>query len=477
MSDHSQSFDNESPPGRWAEIFRGRLGAYNFMINLGTILFGIDSFVVITIMPTVVEDIGGLDLYAWPFALFHVGAIIGAASARPVRDALGWRNAYAGAGVLFMIGILGASFAPNMTTLVGFRLIEGIGGGALLSQSYGLVAAFFPENLRGRVLAVVSTTWGVATLMGPAFGGVIAEFQVWRPAFWGMVPLALVFIGLAWRYVPKSEAPGHLGEIPYIRLALFALAVLCVSATSQLQSDSLRIALIVLSTIIAAIAFRRDAKAKITLLPRTAMVYGTEIGVIYWVFLLMSVILVFVNVYSTLYLQVLHQQSPLVAGYIFAMLSFFWTGGALAAAPFRGRSMNGSVLFGLLLVLGGSVGLAAFVVSGPIWAIAVSLAVIGTGVGFCNNPMIQLAILAVPDDEKSLAGSSTQTVRTLGFSFGAAGAGFIAASAGLTTEADPEIVARAMNWVYRANVGVAVLTLLAAIPMLARSRARAAPAE
>ena len=65
--------------GRWADIFRGRLGLYTLALNLGTILFAISNFVVVAIMPTAAADIGGLRYYAWTFALFSVGSVIGAA--------------------------------------------------------------------------------------------------------------------------------------------------------------------------------------------------------------------------------------------------------------------------------------------------------------------------------------------------------------------------------------------------------------
>ncbi len=61
--------------GRWSEIFAGRLGVYTLILNLGMAVFAINHFVVATIMPTLVADLGGLDYYTWAFSLFAVGSI------------------------------------------------------------------------------------------------------------------------------------------------------------------------------------------------------------------------------------------------------------------------------------------------------------------------------------------------------------------------------------------------------------------
>ena len=472
MNSPLQSNVESGPQGRWSDIFKGRLGVYNLVINLGTLLFAIDTFVVATILPTIVDDIGGVQYYSWNFSLFAVGSIIGAASASPVRDTAGQRTAYAGAGLIFLVGILGSALAPNMLTVVAFRFLQGIGGGAILSQGYGLVGGVFPEHLRSRVLSVVSTTWGVATLFGPAFGGIFAEFGSWRGAFWALAPFAVVFVLLSMKFVIQTPAHGRLSGIPYTRLGLLAASVLCLSATSQIDSNPVRVILIILSVIIAIWAFRRDATAKTTILPRQAMVFSTEIGAVFVTIMLLSVVIIFVNAYATLYLQVLHGLTPIVAAYIYAIMSFCWTLGALIVAPLQGRAESVAVVTGLAIIITGALLLAIFVVSGPVWILAGALLLIGTGVGLCNNPLIQRAIIAAPPEEKALAGASTQTMRTLGISFGAAAVGLVAAIAGLTADPDPATVATAMTWVFWVTVGISILALISSIPMLAKGRAR-----
>jgi len=459
----------------WRAIFTGRLGLYNLLLNLGTGLFAINQFVVTTIMPTVVYDLGGVRYYAWAFALFAVGAIIGAASSGPLRDAFGDRGAFVGAAILLTVGLIGAALADDILVLIFWRFIQGLGGGGLGSQAYGLIAAMFPERLRGRVLSILSTVWGVATLLGPGYGGMFAQFGMWREAFAGLVPLGLVTIWLAWRYVPKSEAHGKLSRLPYARLALLAGSVLALSLTARVDATWMRVALIVTSIALAWIAFHRDTRAERGMFPKQVVSLTTEVGAAYWMMALFSVVSTFVNIYAPLHLQRLHDLSPLLAGYLCAIPSLTWTVTAILVATLQGAKQTASIVLGVFGIFIGALGLAFAVVPGPVWVIVLFMAILGLGIGAMNNPSIQRAIQAVPDSEKHIAGVSVQTIRTLGISFGSAASGLIAVAAGLVTDDVPrDLLANAMSWVYGINVVFGFLTVLTLIPFLAGYRKRMA---
>src|ERR687891_2401844 len=102
----------------WIEVFRGRLGVYTLLLNIGILFFGIDNFLINTLMPFIVADIGGVSFYAWAMMLYLVGAISGAASYGPLRGRLGGRRALALGGAVFSLGALGCSLAPAMGVLL-----------------------------------------------------------------------------------------------------------------------------------------------------------------------------------------------------------------------------------------------------------------------------------------------------------------------------------------------------------------------
>jgi MFS family permease len=460
----------EPATGSWGEIFTGRYGIFTFVLNLGMMLFAINYFVVATVLPSVVADLGGVGYYTWAFSLFAVGAIVGAASAGQLRAAFGARRAYAGAGLALGIGLAGSALATDMPTLVAWRLVQGIGGGAIASQAYGLVATIFPERLRGRVLTIISTVWGVATVAGPAYGAVFAEAELWRGAFWSLVPLTVVFAALAWRFVADEPGHGRLSEIPYRRLALLALAVVLLSATSLTRAVWLQGVLVIAAFAFAAIAFVRDARAERNMFPRQTMAIATELGATYWIFLLVSIVLSFINTYTTFYLQMLHGMAPLTAGYLFAVQSFMWTAGALAVATLKPSHETAAIVTGLVLVLVAAIGIAFTVVAGPVVLIAIAIGVSGIGIGLLNNPAIQRIMAVAPPAETHIAGTSVQAIRNIGIAFGAAASGMVAASAGLVDGADRATVGFAMEWVYGVNVVFAALALALALRLLAGRR-------
>lgn len=464
--------DADRPDGSWLEIFTGRMGVYTFVLGLGMTLFASNQFVVATIMPTVVTDLGGVDYYTWAFSLFAMGAIMGAASAGPLRDALGVRLAYAGAGLMLAIGLAGAALAPDMPTLVGFRLVQGVGGGGLASQAYGLVAVIYPTRLRGRVLTVISTVWGLATVGGPGFGALFAESGLWRVAFLSLVPFTLLFMALVWRYIEGVKGDGKLSQLPYWRLALLGVAVLLVSATSLTDQIVARVALVLGSVLLMALAFVRDARAERGMFPRQATLINTELGATYWIIFLVSICLTFVNTYTTFYLQALHGISPFAAGYLYAIQSFMWTGAALAVATVPASRHSLTIVAGLFVLVLSALGIFHSVEAGPVIVLAVAIGLSGAGIGLMNNPAIQTAMAAAPEAEQHIAGASVQTMRNIGIAFGAGLSGMAASAGGLTDGAGPDVVAVAMRWVYGVNIVFSVLGLVVALMLLFRHRRR-----
>ena len=454
-------------PGRWRDILTGRLAVYTVLLTLGVGMFAVEQFVVSTIMPTIVGDLGGVRYYSWTVALYAVGAIVGSAASGAGRDAFGDRACFVGAAAILTGGMVGAGLANDMLVLIGWRLLQGIAGGALSSQSYGLIAAVYPPHLRGRALGVISTTWGVATLLGPSFGGIFAEIGWWRGAFFGLVPFGLAAMALAWRYVPSSTGHGRISQMPYLRLLLLAGSIFAVSVTSRVDAPIERGLLLGGAFICLIIAFRQDARAERPMFPRQVAVIRTEIGAAYWILLIFSVVVAAVNVYSALFLQRLHGLSPAVAGYLYAIPSFIWTAGSIVVAPLHGLRQTIAIVTGLVMIAIGVAGVALTVTTGPVWLITLFMAILGLGVGAMNNPTIQRAIEAAPMNEKHIAGTSAQSMRTLGVSFGAASSGLIAAAAGLTSDDVPaSVLGHAMHWVYGVALGFAVLNVIMAVPML-----------
>src|SRR5262245_52073047 len=259
---------NHGPPNiemvkpSWTDVFRGRFGVYILLLNIGILFFAVDNFLINTLMPSIVADIGGVAFYAWAMMLYLVGSIMGAASYGPLRARIGGRQSFAAGGAVFSLGALGCSIAPAMGDLLMARLFQGVGGGLILAGSMAFISILFEPRLRIYAVAVSNVTWIIAAVIGPVQAGVFANFGWWRGAFLLYVPIGTAFlVGILWK-IPKSAdqatADSRGLRFPIWRVGLLGLGVLCVASSGLAELAALRTALIVAAMLIVWYAFTRD---------------------------------------------------------------------------------------------------------------------------------------------------------------------------------------------------------------------------
>lgn len=446
----------------WRDVLGEGRAIYTLILNLGIGLHAIDVFIISTVMPAVVEDLGGAAYYAWSTMLYMVASIIGAASGAPIKAALAARRGYVLAGLIFLLGSAGCGASPNMLTLLAMRTIQGFGGGLLLAQSMALVGELYPPALRTRILALVSGVWGVAALIGPMVGGAFAELEWWRGAFWASLPVILLFTGLAWRTLPVGTRPESIPPFPIRRLALLGAGVLSVGLASTAENHVAMVVLVAVALLLVGVTLRLDAGADSRLFPSHAASLHSPVGTAFWIFFLTSITHVSIGVFLPLVLQVVHGVTPLAAGYFNAILAIAWTTASFVTASWRGQAVVLALVGGQALSFLGMAGLAVGTVTFAPWAIGCLTAMVGFGVGTCNLHLTAATMRAGLPGEESITASSIPTMRSLGIAFGAAGAGLIANLAGLGQGISVETVARAVTWVDSATaVAPAVAALLA----------------
>lgn len=457
----------------WIELLRGGRAVFTAILVLGIGLHAIDVFVIATVMPAVVADIGGAAFYSWSIMLYMIASIIGAASGGPLKAALGARKGYGLAGLVFLSGTIGCALSPSMPVLLIARVVQGVGGGLLIAQSMALVRELYPPELRTRVLALISAMWGVAALIGPLFGGGFAELGWWRGAFWSGAPIILTFTFLAWRSLPATAPAETIPRFPIRRLALLAAGVLCVGATSTIEGIVLQAVLLVAAVLMVGRTFRLDAGSPNPLFPSDSLSILSPVGTAYWVFFLLSITHTTISIFLPLVLEVLHGTSPLVAGYFNGIIALSWTAASFLTSGWRGRAVPAALVGGPCLAALGLAGLALSVTSAPLPAIAGLVAMVGLGVGMCSLHLTASTMALAAPGEESITASSIPTMRSLGIAFGAAGAGLVANTAGLAQGISAETVASAVTWVDRvAALAPAAAALLALrIVQLRRRRA------
>jgi MFS family permease len=446
----------------WSPLFHGRLAALTLLLTLGVGVHAVDVFIVATVLPSIVMDIGGAAFYTWATMLYVVTSILGTASGGLVQATQGMRRGYMAGVLVFLVGSVGCAVAPHMLVLLMARAIQGLGGGVLVALSYGMVSALYPAEIRPHALSTISGMWGAAALLGPLVGGVFAELGWWRGAFWFSLPVALLLMQLVWRLLPAEDLKRAMPHIPILRLALLGAGVLSVAGSGQVTSLGLRLGLIGSAAVLVMLTFRLDARAVQRLFPSQPLAITDPVGTAIWIFFLFGVISSQMSVFLPLIVQVLHGVSPLGAGYMVALRSLTWTAAALCSAGLQGRKVQRAILLGPLLITAGAVGQALVIVDGPLLLLGGGIVLTGVGTGVCFAHLSSWTIAMARTGEADLTASCIPTAQSLGLAFGAAIAGVIANAAGLATGMSPPVVAMVAAWVYGLSiVAPAALSLLA----------------
>ena len=454
---------NHTPPDSataapsWTDVFRGRFGVYTLLLNIGILFFAVDNFLINTLMPSIVADIGGVAFYAWAMMLYLVGSIMGAASYGPLRARIGGRRSLAVGGAVFALGALGCSIAAAIGELLVARLIQGIGGGLILAGAMAFTSVLYGPELRRYAVAVTNVTWIIAAVVGPLQAGAFAHFGWWRGAFFLYVPIGAAFlVGVLWQ-IPKTADQATAGSralrFPIWRVGLLGLGVLCVGSSGLAEAAALRTALIVTAALIVWYAFARDAEAENRLFPSQPLSLSQPVGLAYWAHILLMTAYISVAIYLPLVLTVLHGIAPLYVGLANGLMSIGWSIAAALSAGLSGSRERQVVIAGPICLMIGSVGLALVAAFGAHFAwVLICAPLVGTGMGIFQVHMTVRAMGVARPGEESITASSLQTIRSLGMAFGAAVAGTIGNVAGLQELATPDTVRAAVTWVYLFNV-------------------------
>jgi MFS family permease len=173
-------------------------------------LVAFESLAVITILPDIEADLGGIAWYGWVTTAFFLGTMIGIVFAGDQADRRGAGLPYIGGLVLFALGLVIGGLAPTMPVLVAGRFVQGFGAGVVPAIGYVAIGRSFSVEARPRMFAILSTAWVVPGLIGPVLAERVSDLVGWRWVFLGLVPLVAVAGSLV---VPAMMRLGPVGGV------------------------------------------------------------------------------------------------------------------------------------------------------------------------------------------------------------------------------------------------------------------------
>jgi len=372
--------------GSWRVLLGTRYLGTSTLLAGGVALYAINEFLTISLLPSTVADIGGERLYAWVTTLYLVGSVVAATTVSAALLRLGARSSYLLGLAVFGVGSVVCAVAPNMEVLLAGRTLQGAAGGLLAGLGYALISAVLPQALWTRASALVSAMWGVATVVGPATGGLFAQLGLWRWAFGAVAILTAAMAALvpmvlpAGRADPDCAAPAL--KIPVWSLLLLGTAALTVSVAEVPHNSVAATGLLAASVLLVAVFVVVDRRASLPVLPPSA--FGS--GPLKWIYLTEALLMAaaMVDMYVPLFGQRLAHLNPLAAGFLGAALAVGWTVSEIVSASLSSRRVIAAVVAAAPLVM--AAGLALFAATQvdhasaglvALWALALMIS--GTG--------------------------------------------------------------------------------------------------
>ncbi|MBW8813342.1 MAG: MFS transporter [Caulobacterales bacterium] len=451
-----------TPDTSWGDLLaEGRLPRFA-VICLGVWLNAADSLVTATIMPSVGADLGGYAYFAWATAGFLVGAILAGASSGRLSELFGLRSATAVAGMIMAVGCLISAAAPNVGLFLAGRLLQGLGSGWISGFAMVAIAFLFPERHLPKVFASVTFIWGVATLLGPLFGGVVVESGNWRDVFWlfaaqaGLFSLAAPL--LLGRAVRGDGGPG----IPWAQLGILGVGVGAIAVADVLTQPGPSIGLVSAGLAILALVVWIDPKMRIRLLPHRAGDLSTVCGSGYFAMFALTAATMGFAIYGPPILQQLRGFTPLWAGYAIGAESLAWTVAAMAVANATGVWDARWIRFGTLCLIASLAILTVTMADGPLAWVLTGGALMGAAFGFSWAFMSRRLLAALSDEDRAIGSSAITAVRQTGAAAGAAISGVAANLAGFSAGLTDASARAASVWVFAAVIPLALVGTWAA---------------
>ncbi|MGW2568251.1 MFS transporter [Streptomyces sp. NPDC001537] len=425
-----------------------RRGAVVAALMLAMALAALDSTIVSTAVPQIVGDLGGFSVFSWLFSGYLLAVTVTLPVYGKLSDTFGRKPVLIAGASVFLAGSLLCALAWNMAALIAFRILQGLGGGALQGTVQTLAADLYPLKDRPKIQSKLSTVWAVSAVAGPGVGGVLAAYADWRWIFLVNLPIGALALWLVVRHLhePRRES----AERPRIdwagALAVFACGGVLLTALVQggvawpwLSGPST--ALFGTGLALAGVVVLVERRAAEPIIPgwvwrrRTIAAVNLALGAL-------GLLMVAPSVFLPTYAQSVLGLAPVAAGFVLSVWTLSWpVSAALSQHVYRRIGFRNTAMLGI-----GAAALILFAFPflpypGEAWQPALLMLLLGGALGLFQLPLIVGVQSTVGWAERGTTTASVlfcrQTGQTIGASvFGAVANGVLAGRLGGASDLD-----------------------------------------
>ncbi len=401
----------------------------------GQLLSALDQTIVGTALPTMVGEFGAIDSFSLVVTSYLLTTTAAMALYGKLGDLYGPKPVYMFSIGVFTAGSLLVGFSQDLTQLVIFRAVQGLGAGGLVVLAFTISASVVPPRQLGRVQGMVGAMYALASLAGPLVGGAFTEYVSWRWCFWINVPIGIIGLfvlatSLKLPKVSRKVSIDYLGATLLVA-TISVLVLISLWGGSEYAWGSPQIlGLIAAAVVLTAVFLMWEKRAKEPIVP-LSLFRSPEISLAMVITFVIGVATIGAYFFLPIYLQVVRGDDPTVAGLnllplmIAVMIGSGLSGWLISAVLGRTKIV---VVLGVATMGGGLFLLSLLDASTSFWQLWLYQAVLGIGMGMVISKLIIAVQNLVSRRELGTITAQANFIRVIGSAIGAAAFGALLAA-------------------------------------------------
>lgn len=394
-------------------------------VLLAIFIAAIEGTIVATAIPSIVGDLGGFSLFSWVFSSFLLAQAVTIPIYGKLADLYGRKPVFTFGIIVFLIGSVLCGLAKTMNMLIIFRLIQGLGAGAVQPIATTIIGDIFSLSERARIQGYISSVWGVSSIIGPALGAFFVQYVHWAWIFWVNVPIGVFAVVGIWFFLGETvHKQQH--NIDYIGSGLIfvsisALMIVFIQAGTVWAWSSAPVILLLGIFIVGFYLFILQEKHTAEPIMPLEIWNDSLLVVSNLATLTTGIVIIGISSFLPTYIQGVMGESPIISGFVLAFMTIGWVIGATLAGKimFKLGFRRIAIVGGFWILIGSILLITMRPERGWLWAGVGSL-LIGIGMGFARTVFIVGIQDSVEWQMRGVATASNMFMNILGNTMGAA---------------------------------------------------------